>query len=462
MDRIARFFDDMKKKKVAFIGIGISNTDVIRMFAEKGVETEARDKNGRDTLGERAEILERAGAKLILGENYLDGIDADVVFRTPGMNWWNPALCELRANGAVVTSEMEVFFDLCPCRRYAVTGSDGKTTTTTILAEMLAASGKQIWKGGNIGNALLPEIERIREDDAVVAELSSFQLISMRTSPEVAVVTNVAPNHLDVHKDMEEYIEAKRNILRHQNAFSRTVLNADNVITASMAELVRGDLRWFSRQNPVRNGAYLDADGFLCYNEHGSVTKLFHKDEIRIPGMHNVENYLAAVAALWGEVDPEIMRKIAQEFAGVEHRIEFVRERRGVRWYNDSIATSPTRTIAGLSCFKQKVILIGGGYDKKIPYEPLAPHLIDHAKLLILSGPTAKKIAAAVQNHPDYQGSPEIVFVDGMEEAVKLAAERAVEGDVVTLSPASASFDRYRNFELRGRHFKDLVSGLGD
>ena len=462
MDRIVRFFDDMKKKKVAFIGIGVSNTDVIRMFAEKGIETEARDKNGRDALGEKAGILERAGAKLILGENYLDGIDADVVFRTPGMNWWNPTLCELRANGAAVTSEMEVFFDLCPCRRYAVTGSDGKTTTTTILAEMLSAAGKKVWKGGNIGSALLPEIEQIQDDDAVVAELSSFQLISMRTSPEVAVITNVAPNHLDVHKDMEEYIEAKRNILRHQNAFSRTVLNADNVITASMAELVRGDLRWFSRRNPVRNGAYLDTDGFLCYNEHGSVTTLFHKDEIRIPGMHNVENYLAAIAALWGEVEPEIMRKIAGEFPGVEHRIEFVRERRGVRWYNDSIATSPTRTIAGLSCFKQKVILIGGGYDKKIPYEPLAPYLIDRAKLLILSGPTAEKIAAAVQNHPDYKGSPEIVFVNSMEEAVNLAAERAVEGDVVTLSPASASFDRYRNFELRGRHFKDLVGGLSD
>ncbi len=460
MDRIARFFDDMKRKKIAFLGIGVSNTDVIRLFAEKGIETEARDKNDRDSLGGKAALLEEAGAKLILGENYLDGIDADVVFRTPGMNWWTPALAELRAGGAAVTSEMEVFFDLCPCRRYAVTGSDGKTTTTTILAEMLSAAGKTVWKGGNIGNALLPSIERIADGDAVVAELSSFQLISMRTSPEVAVVTNVAPNHLDVHKDMEEYIEAKRNILRHQNAFSRAVLNADNVITASMAELVRGDLRWFSRQNMVRNGACLDGDGFLCYCEHGAVTRLFHKDEIRVPGMHNVENYLAAIAALWGEVEPEIMLKIAREFPGVEHRIEFVRERGAVKWYNDSIATSPTRTIAGLACFKQKVILIGGGYDKKLSYGPLAPHLIEKTKLLILSGPTAEKIAAAVREHPDYHGSPEIAFVGGMEEAVKLADGRASAGDVVTLSPASASFDRYRNFELRGRHFKELVGGL--
>lgn len=460
MDRIAKFFDDMKHKKIAFLGIGVSNTDVIRLFAETGIETEARDKSDRDSLGEKAALLEEAGAKLILGENYLDGIDADVVFRTPGMNWWNPALSELRANGAAVTSEMEVFFDLCPCRRYAVTGSDGKTTTTTILAEMLSAAGKTVWKGGNIGNALLPSIEQIGDGDAVVAELSSFQLISMRASPEVAVVTNVAPNHLDVHKDMEEYIEAKRNILRHQTAFSRAVLNADNVITASMAELVRGDLRWFSRQNAVRNGAYLDEDGFLCYCEHGALTRLFSKDEIRIPGMHNVENFLAAIAALWGEVDPEIMRKVAREFPGVEHRIEFVRERGGVRWYNDSIATSPTRTIAGLACFKQKVILIGGGYDKKLSYAPLAPHLIEKTKLLILSGPTAEKIAAAVREHPDYHGSPEIAFVGGMEEAVKLADERAAAGDIVTLSPASASFDRYRNFELRGRHFKELVGGL--
>ena len=304
-----KFFNEMKKKKVAFIGIGVSNKDVIKMFAEKGIETEARDKASREKLGAAADELEAAGAKLLLGESYLDGIDADVVFRTPGMNWWNPALCALRKDGKAVTSEMEVFFDLCPCKKYGVTGSDGKTTTTTLISEFLSAAGKTVHKGGNIGRALLPIVEKIKDDDCAVVELSSFQLISMRRSPDVSVVTNVAPNHLDVHKDMEEYIEAKRNILRHQNAFSVTVLNADNVITASMAELVRGELRWFSHTKPVENGAFLREDGMLCYCEHGRLTELFPKTDIKIPGMHNVENYLTAIAAVWQGVDNDACGK---------------------------------------------------------------------------------------------------------------------------------------------------------
>lgn len=462
MTNAEKFFNRMKDKKVAFIGIGVSNRDVIKQFAEKEIYTEARDKSHREKLGAIADELEASGAVLRLGESYLDGIDADVVFRTPGMNWWNPTLCELRKNGKAVTSEMEVFFDLCPCKKYAVTGSDGKTTTTTLISEFLAAEGKTVHKGGNIGRALLPIVEQIRDEDCAVVELSSFQLISMRQSPDVAVVTNVAPNHLDVHKDMEEYIEAKRNILRHQNAFSVAVLNADNVITSGMAELVRGELRLFSHKKPVDNGAFLSEDGFLCYSDHGNVTKLFHKSDIKIPGMHNVENYLTAIAAVWGEVSVETIHRIAKTFGGVEHRIELVRELDGVKWYNDSIATSPTRTIAGLSCFDQKVILIGGGYDKHIPYEPLAPHLINKVKLLILSGPTAPKIATALQNDPNYNGEPEIIFVNSMEEAVATAYGYAEEGDIVTLSPASASFDLYPNFEVRGKFFKELVNRLGE
>ncbi len=461
MKNIESFFEKMKSKKVAFIGIGVSNKDVIRLFAEKGIATEARDKADRAYLGETADVLEKAGAALKLGEGYLDDIDADVIFRTPGMNWWNPTLCELRRKGKAVTSEMEVFFDLCPCKKYAVTGSDGKTTTTTLISEFLAAEGKTVHKGGNIGRALLPIVENIKESDCAVVELSSFQLISMRTSPDVAVVTNVAPNHLDVHKDMEEYIEAKRNVLRHQNAFSVAVLNADNVITKSMAELVRGELRWFSHLSPVENGAYLREDGMLCYCEQGKTTELFHRSDIRIPGLHNVENYLTAIAATWGEVSVETMHQVAKNFGGVEHRIEFIREYEGVKWYNDSIATSPTRTIAGLSCFDQKVILIGGGYDKHIPYEPLAPHLINKVKLLVLFGATAPKIADALQKDPNYNGEPEILFVEDMEEAVATAYGYAEEGDIVTLSPASASFGLYRNFEERGNQFKEIVAQIG-
>ena len=456
-----KFFDEMKQKKVAFIGIGVSNKDVIKLFAEKGIDTEARDKASREKLGAAAAELEAAGAKLLLGESYLDGIDADVVFRTPGMNWNTPALCALRRAGKAVTSEMEVFFDLCPCKKYGVTGSDGKTTTTTLISEFLAAAGKTVHKGGNIGRALLPVIEEIHDEDCAVVELSSFQLISMRRSPEVAVVTNVAPNHLDVHKDMEEYIEAKRNILRHQNAFSVTVLNADNVITASMAELVRGELRWFSHTKPVENGAFLREDGMLCYCEHGRLTELFPKTDIKIPGMHNVENYLTAIAAVWGEVPVEVIHGIAKSFGGVEHRIELVRELEGVKWYNDSIATSPTRTIAGLSCFDKKVILIGGGYDKHIPYEPLAPEITAHVKNLVLMGATGPRIEKAVREDPNFnEAELPIRHADNMQHAVELARPCAKPGDIIILSPASASFDLYPNFEVRGREFKSIVNAL--
>lgn len=461
MERIEKYFEELKNKKVAFIGIGVSHTDLIKLFAEKGIATEARDKNGRESIGPAADEVEAAGARLVLGENYLDGIDADIVFRTPGMNWHTPVISKLLSEGKTVTSEMEEFFKICPCRKYAVTGSDGKTTTTTLISEFLSAAGKTVHKGGNIGRALLPIVESIKETDVAVVELSSFQLISMHDSPDVAVITNVAPNHLDVHGTMEEYIDAKCNILRYQGPDSVSVLNYDNDITRGLTGLVKGELRWFSHLAEVPNGAFLRSDGMLCYSENGKVTELFPKDDIRIPGMHNVENYLTAITATWGEVPVETIHDIARNFGGVEHRIEFVREIDGVKWYNDSIATSPTRTIAGLSCFDQKVILIGGGYDKHIPYAPLAPHLIEKVKLLILSGPTAPIIASALQDCPGYEGEPEIIFVNDMEEAVATAYANAEEGDIVTLSPASASFDKYKNFEIRGRHFKELVSKLG-
>lgn len=462
MTDLSQYFDDIKNKKVAFIGIGVSNTDVIKLYAKKGISVEARDKNTKEKIGPVADELEKLGVKLILGEKYLENMDADITFRTPGMNWHTPQLVSLRESGKTVTSEMETFFDLCPCKKYAVTGSDGKTTTTTLISEFLSAAGRTIHKGGNIGRALLPIIDTISSSDSAVVELSSFQLISMKSSPDVAVITNIAPNHLDVHKTMEEYIDAKCNILRYQSEDSLAVLNFDNEITKGLSKLVKGTLRWFSHLTKVENGAYLREDGMLCYSDSGNVTELFHKDEIKIPGMHNVENYLTAIAATWGEVPLEIYRNIARTFGGVEHRIEFVREIDGIKWYNDSIATSPTRTIAGLKCFHQKLILIGGGYDKHIPYEPLAPYLIEKVKLLILSGPTAEIIARAVQNDPSYDGCPEIIFVDSMEEAVATAYVHAEEGDIVTLSPASASFNKYKNFEIRGNHYKEIVSHLGE
>ena len=349
----------------------------------------------------------------------------------------------------------------CPCPVIGVTGSDGKTTTTSLIAEMLRQSGKTVHLGGNIGRALFPELETVKPDDVAVAELSSFQLLSMRQSPEIAVVTNVTPNHLDVHGTMEEYISAKKNIFLHQGAFTATVLNADCPTTAGFAGEVRGDCRWFSRRHPVKRGAWLDEAGVLHYTDGSGDTALFPMSEIKIPGLHNVENMLTAIAAVWGLVPPEVIRRVANTFPGVEHRIEFVRELDGVRWYNDSIATSPTRTIAGLESFDQKLIIIAGGYDKHLDYTPLAEPVLRHVKALILTGATADKIAAAVTAHPGYAQSGLVLRrAATMDDAVAIARSIAEAGDIVSLSPASASFDCYPNFEVRGQHYKALVNAL--
>ena len=452
-----QFFTSIQGKTVTFCGIGRSHMPLIRLFQEKGALVSARDKRSLEELGDNGKALQEWGVQLILGENYLEDLREDIIFRTPGMKYHLPQLEAARKRGAAVTSEMEVFFQLCPCKIYAVTGSDGKTTTTSIIAELLKAQGKTVHLGGNIGKPLLPEIESIQPEDCAVVELSSFQLISMRESPDVAVVTNLSPNHLDVHKDMQEYIDAKKNILLHQGAFSRTVLNAGNEITASFALQVRGDCWMFRRGAPVERGVWCDGETIYV---HGQA--LLPISQIRIPGWHNVENYMAAIAAVWGDVEPQTIRRVAETFAGVEHRAEFVRELRGVKYYNDSIATSPTRVISGmLSLFPQKILLIAGGYDKHIPFEPLGPAVCDKVKTLILLGDTAQKIQDAVQAAPQYQeGCPEILRVDNMEQAVAAAAAHAQPGDIVSLSPACAAFDLYPNFEVRGRHYKDIVNGL--
>ena len=455
-----RFFDTINGKRIAMCGIGVSHTQLILDFLSKSAKVYACDKRSRELLGETAEKLEKAGAELRLGEGYLDNLEVDIIFRTPGMNFNLPELEAARKKGIAVTSEMEVFFDLCPATIFAVTGSDGKTTTTTLIAKMLEAEGKKVFMGGNIGNPLLPEIENISSEDFVVAELSSFQLISMRKSPDVAVVTNVAPNHLDVHKDMDEYVEAKKNILLHQNAFSRTVLNRDNEITESFRNFARGQLLGFSMERRLNNGAWLDDNGYLHMAYRGMDVPIMHRDDIAVLGDHNVENYLTAITAVWGYVDVDTIRKVAREFKGVEHRIELVREVNGVKYYNDSIASSPTRTIACLKAFNNKIHLIAGGYDKHIPFEPMVPYVLEKVEKLYLCGHTADKIEKAVRDDKNYKGCPEIIRVENIAEAVEKASKDTKSGDVVALSPACASFDAFPNFVARGNYFKELVNKL--
>ena len=458
---IQSFFESIQGKRIALIGMGRSHMPLIPLFTKYGVEVIACDKRDEEALGEIADKAKADGASLSLGEHYLDDLDVDIALRTPGMRFYCDELNALRDKGVDIRSEMEIFFDICPCRIFAVTGSDGKTTTTSVIAEMLKKQGYTVHIGGNIGKPLLPEIETIAPTDVCVVELSSFQLISMRQSPDVAVVTNLAPNHLDIHKDMQEYIDSKKNIILYQNKDNKAVLNLDNEITASFASACKGEVAYFSRSQTVENGAYLDGNTII-YNENGSKTEVLDIRDIKIPGMHNVENYMTAICAVWGVVDVENIQSVARDFGGVEHRAEFVRELDGVKYYNDSIASSPTRTASGtLSLYDFKLILIAGGYDKHLDYTELGDVICDKVKIAILMGATADKIEAAIKGSPKYsEGNPVIFRVKNMEEAVRCARDHAVKGDIVSMSPASASFDLYKDFDARGKHFKALVNAL--
>ena len=455
---LQEYLNAIRRKTVAVVGIGVSNTPLIRMLLREGIAVTACDKRTREQLGELADKLEQGGACLQLGEQYLEGLTQDIIFRTPGLRPDVPQLARAVERGSVLTSEMEVFFQVCPCPIIAVTGSDGKTTTTTIIAKLLERAGYTVHVGGNIGHPLLCEAGEMQPDHYAVLELSSFQLMTMTCSPHIAVVTNLAPNHLDVHKDMAEYVAAKENIFRHQKAGDVAVFNFDNDITRAQGQGVADRAIYFSRQSEPEKGVFLRGEDIVCRDSCGERT-IMSTSDIKLPGVHNVENYMAAIAAVNGLVPDHVIRDFAREFGGVEHRIELVRTYRGVRYYNDSIASSPSRTTAGLRSFKEKVILIAGGYDKHIPFDALGGEIVEHVKLLVLCGATAAKIRAAVENAPDYHpGHPEILEVTPFQKAVEAARDNAVAGDVVTLSPACAAFDQFKNFAERGKIFKAIVN----
>ena len=450
------YLRSLKDKRVYVCGIGRNNLPVIRQLLGYGARVTACDRRSREELGDTAEELTAAGVTLQLGADYLARLEGDLILRTPGMKPYLPEFEAARARGITVTSEMELFFDLCPAPIYAVTGSDGKTTTTTVIAGLLEKAGKKVFLGGNIGRPLLPLVEEITADDVAVVELSSFQLTLMHKKPAVAVVTNIAPNHLDWHTDMAEYVEAKHNLIASQTSAERTVLNADNPYTADFAADAPGTVWRFSRKETPARGAYLK-DGVLCVSDNGVVTPILPASEVALLGVHNLENYLAAFAAVWGVVSPADMAAYARTFGGVPHRCELVRTLNGVRYYNDSIGSSPSRTIAGLVAFDRQVILIAGGYDKHIPYAPLGEVMPQTAKCAILLGATADKIETAV--HEVDPAFP-VIRVPDLPAAVSAAKAQATDGDIVFFSPASASFDMYTNFEERGEHFKRLVSEL--
>ncbi|MBR4255620.1 MAG: UDP-N-acetylmuramoyl-L-alanine--D-glutamate ligase, partial [Clostridia bacterium] len=365
--KLSEFQNYIKNKKVSVIGLGVSNVPLIEFLHGCGAVITARDKKPVEELGDAGEKLKSLGVRLVCGNDYLSGIDDDIVFRSPGIRYDIPELKAAADNGAVISSEMELFFELCPCDMIGITGSDGKTTTTTVTSLILKkqaeldGSGRKIYLGGNIGTPLIQYVEQIRPDDICVVELSSFQLHTMKRSPHIAAVTNITPNHLNWHTDMQEYIDAKTNIFTHQGENDRVVLNYENEITKALADKAAGRVYFFSsKQTPPSDNAVYEENGAIYLKENGVPKKIMNTADIRLVGRHNVENYMTAIALTAGYVTPEAVAAVAREFNGVEHRLEFVRELDGVKYYNGSIDSSPTRTIAALSCFDTPAAVILG------------------------------------------------------------------------------------------------------
>lgn len=474
-DKAQQYFNSLKDKKVAFVGMGVANVPCAEFLAKMGIQVYACDKRDREYIG--ADIcnrLEHFGVIFSLGESYLDILpEMDIVFRSHGiLPFQNPWIGECIKRGQIVTTEMEVFFRLCPSRIVAVTGSNGKTTTTTLISKMLEMQGYNVYLGGNIGKALMPELETITENDIAVVELSSFQLLTMgnlNNSPDIAVVTNIECTHQDHHISLDEYVDAKRNILIYQNENCKTILNADcdysigNQVYHDMRYDVRGKLYEFSIKHPVKNGSYMKENGDIIFADNGSETLIMNKNDIIIPGTHNIENYCTAISAVWGMVDIDNIKAVAKSFNGVEHRIEFVREYDGVRYYNDSIATSPSRVISGLKAFGRRIIVIMGGSDKGNDMSEMVPYILKYVKLLVLNGATADKIYDAIVECGEYDASKiKIIKTDVLENALDIAKCNAQSSDIVTLCPACPAFDQFKTFEYRGRKFKELVNGFGN
>lgn len=433
------------------VGIGISNRPLIDFLLDHGVAVTARDRKEREALEPFATALEAKGVRLICGENYLADITDEAVFRAPGVRYDKPELVEAVQHGARLTSEMELFFDLTPATIIGVTGSNGKTTTTTLIAKMLSEK-HNVYVGGNIGRPLIGDVEKMTADDIAVVELSSFQLHTMKKSPHISVVTNLYPNHLDYHTDMDEYVDAKKNIFLHAPC-RRLITN----FTCARTKELEKDVR------PETQLVYFNTNGESGIGVRGGIITMDGEpvlpvSEIRLPGQCNVENYMAAIGAVWGMCDTETIRNLARTFGGVEHRCELVCTKNGVRYFNSSIDSSPSRTIATLGCFpnSQPVVLILGGYDKQIPFDDLAEPVCAQARCVILTGATAEKIGAVLRS----AGYPEenLHHIPDFDQAIQAASSHAIPGDVVLFSPACASFDAFPNFEVRGRKFKELIT----
>ena len=452
-------FSKFMNKTAAVLGAGISNTPLIEFLVNAGAEVSVRDI--KKIHEHDVEIINRyksTGIKLYFGEDYLNNLNEQFIFRSPGIRPDSEHIKRAIKNGSVLTSETELFFEYFKGKIIAVTGSDGKSTTTTLIYELLKNQGISCYLGGNIGTPLISFINTATKDDIVVAELSSFQLMTFSKSPHIAVVTNINPNHLDYHKDYDEYVDAKRNICSHQQTNDALIVNFDDEKSLSFADYARGEVRYFSLEQELENGAYLK-DNSIYYTKNGERELVMASSDILIRGRHNIANYLAAITAVHTFVSREVIKKTAGTFKGVPHRLELVKEINGVSFYNSSIDSSPSRTAAALSTFDEKIILIAGGKSKGVAFDALGEHVLAKVKVLILTGMTAGEIHDSVVNAGDNDGI-KIIFENDFNRTVQTAYEHAAPGDCVLLSPASTSFDRFMNFEERGNIFKSLVEEL--
>ncbi len=460
--KLQEFNTYLKNRKVAVIGLGVSNLPLLDYLYKMSSNVTVFDDRDIEQIPKEAmDKITKYAFGFSFGKNNLEKlIGFDIIFRSPSCMPTRKELVLEEQKGAIVTTEIEMLMEMAPCKIIGVTGSDGKTTTTSLIYEIVKRAGITVHLGGNIGYPLFTKLAQINEDDVIVLELSSFQLMNMTVSPDIAVITNISPNHLNIHKDYEEYIEAKKNIFKNQKENGILVLNYDNEITRGCKKEANGKVVYFSSKEKLEDGVIVDKD-VIKECEDRLRKHIISTKDIHLRGMHNYENVSAAIAATKSFIDIDTIVSAIKEFKGVEHRIEFIRELDGVKWYNDSIGTSPTRTMAGLNSFDEGIVLIAGGYDKHLDYEPLAKPIVERVKALILIGQTSEKIYEAVTNELQEQGKElDIYKCREFSEIVEVARKVAKPGQVVLLSPAAASFDLFKNFEERGNKFKELVNKL--
>ena len=462
-EKLEEFENWIIDKRVAVIGLGVSNLPLLDYLYEKKAIISVFDDRTREELDKEAvEKIDKYYLEAFLGEDNLKNlVGFDLIFRSPSCMPFKTELEEEKKRGAILTTEIEMVLRLSPSQVIGITGSDGKTTTTSLVYAILKEAGFNCFLGGNIGIPLFTKIKDMQEQDKVVLELSSFQLMDMNISPSISIVTNVSPNHLNIHRSYEEYIDAKANIFKSQDKNGIVVLNEDNDITRGFKDIAKGKVVLFSRKEKLKNGViYDEKDKNIKIVEDGEETIVINTKDIILRGLHNYENVCAAVAACKSIVDIDIIKEAIKKFKPVEHRLEFVREIDGVKWYNDSIGSSPSRTIAGVNSYDERIVLIAGGYDKNLDYKPLAKPVIEKVDTLVLMGQTADKIEKAIRDEGKDKELPNIIHANSLEDAVNKARENAKPGNVVLFSPAAASFDLFKNFMERGNKFKEIVNNL--